>query len=313
MKCASLPSSYRYWTLLTSVWTRENFSPARNVRSTTAPDSSAFSFVRTNAPPFPGFTCWNSTIRHTEPSTSMCIPFLNWFVLTVSATAAESLVNRYELLGVAGQDLGAVVAEHDEILHPPPADAGLVDPGPDGEAVPRLQRVAGLLGKTRGLVDEQAHTVAQPVSELVSEPGLLDRIACDAVGIGALHPGTDRVDRGLLRLQADGVGLGDPPGQLAGGERPRAVRAVAVDHRPGVHDDRVAVLDDPIAWMRVRQRASGACSEADVERETLRAELVQQYLQPPGEVALGPADERLLGQPCEGAGGDLRRAPDRGE
>src|ERR671937_562566 len=72
-----------------SVRTRANFSPARNVRSTTAPESSCFSFVRTNAPPFPGFTCWNSTIRHTEPSSSMCMPFLNWFVETVSATAAE--------------------------------------------------------------------------------------------------------------------------------------------------------------------------------------------------------------------------------
>ncbi len=41
------PSSYRNWRFLTSVWTRANFSPARNVRSTTEPDSSAFSLVRT--------------------------------------------------------------------------------------------------------------------------------------------------------------------------------------------------------------------------------------------------------------------------
>ena len=74
-------------TLFTSVCTRANFSPARNVLSTTAPLSSAFSFVRTNAPPLPGFTCWNSTMRQTPPSSSMCIPFRNWFVLTVSAIA----------------------------------------------------------------------------------------------------------------------------------------------------------------------------------------------------------------------------------
>src|SRR5881409_3455619 len=59
---------------------RWNFSPARNVRSTTAPVLRFFTFVRTNAPPLPGLTCWNSTMRHTEPSSSMCIPFLNWFV-----------------------------------------------------------------------------------------------------------------------------------------------------------------------------------------------------------------------------------------
>src|SRR5438552_11500328 len=72
--------------LFVSVRMRGNFSPARNVLSTTAPDSSAFSFVRTKAPPLPGFTCWNSTMRQTPPSSSMCMPFLNWFVETVSAT-----------------------------------------------------------------------------------------------------------------------------------------------------------------------------------------------------------------------------------
>src|SRR5918911_3758184 len=89
MKTTSSPESYRYWTFLTSVCTRGNFSPARKVRSTTAPEPSAFSFVRTNAPPLPGLTCWNSTIRQTSRSSSMCIPFLNWFVETVSATAAD--------------------------------------------------------------------------------------------------------------------------------------------------------------------------------------------------------------------------------
>src|SRR5438093_5080177 len=89
MKCASVPSSYRNCRFLTSVCTREKRSPARKVRSTTAPEPSAFSFVRTNAPPFPGFTCWNSTMRQGWPSSSMCMPFLNWFVETCSATAAE--------------------------------------------------------------------------------------------------------------------------------------------------------------------------------------------------------------------------------
>ena len=67
--------------------TRGIVSPARNVRSTTLPRSTALSFVRTNAPPLPGLTCWNSTMRQTTPSTSTCMPFLNWFVLIVSAIA----------------------------------------------------------------------------------------------------------------------------------------------------------------------------------------------------------------------------------
>ena len=37
------------------------FSPARNVRSITAPVRTFLSVVRTKAPPLPGLTCWNST------------------------------------------------------------------------------------------------------------------------------------------------------------------------------------------------------------------------------------------------------------
>jgi hypothetical protein len=39
------------------------------------------SFVRTNAAPLPGLTCWNSTTLKIVPSTSMWLPFLNWLVL----------------------------------------------------------------------------------------------------------------------------------------------------------------------------------------------------------------------------------------
>src|SRR5436309_12272013 len=44
------------------------------------PSEERRSFVRTNAPPFPGLTCWNSTILKIVPSTSMWFPFLNWLV-----------------------------------------------------------------------------------------------------------------------------------------------------------------------------------------------------------------------------------------
>src|ERR1700742_3737340 len=80
MKCASAPSAYRNCNLRASVWIGRNFSPARNVRSMTAPSAARRSLVRTNAPPLPGLTCWNSRILKTVPSTSMWLPFLNWFV-----------------------------------------------------------------------------------------------------------------------------------------------------------------------------------------------------------------------------------------
>src|SRR5665213_2839840 len=80
MKCACPRSAYRNCILRASVGTARNFSPARNVRSSTAPSLVRRSLVRTNAPPLPGLTCWNSTILKTTPSTSMWLPFLNWLV-----------------------------------------------------------------------------------------------------------------------------------------------------------------------------------------------------------------------------------------
>src|SRR4051794_3491785 len=67
-----------------------NFSPARNVLSITLPSLARLSLVRTNAPPLPGLTCWNSTILKTVPSTSMWVPFLNWLVLITAARLAAS-------------------------------------------------------------------------------------------------------------------------------------------------------------------------------------------------------------------------------
>src|SRR4051794_26597682 len=68
-----------------------NFSPARNVLSITAPSAVRLSLVRTNAPPFPGLTCWNSTILKTVPSTSMWVPFLNWLVEIIAAGECRAL------------------------------------------------------------------------------------------------------------------------------------------------------------------------------------------------------------------------------
>src|SRR5919202_1755764 len=90
MKCASDPSEYRYWSLRVSVRTGRNFSPARKVLSMTAPSVVRLSLVRTNAPPLPGLTCWNSTILKTVPSTSIWVPFLNWLVLITPRNGSRS-------------------------------------------------------------------------------------------------------------------------------------------------------------------------------------------------------------------------------
>src|SRR3954462_9881562 len=51
----------------------------------TLPSDARLSFDRTNAPPLPGLTCWNSRILKTVQSTSMWLPFLNWLVLIMAS------------------------------------------------------------------------------------------------------------------------------------------------------------------------------------------------------------------------------------
>ncbi len=66
------------------------FTPALNVFSMTAPVFTLRSFVRTNAPPLPGFTCWNSITWNSVPSSSRVIPFFRSFVETLTRASLLS-------------------------------------------------------------------------------------------------------------------------------------------------------------------------------------------------------------------------------
>src|SRR5919198_1072808 len=200
---------------LTSVWTRGNFSPARNVLSTTAPESRLRSRERTNAPPLPGFTCWNSRMRQTEPSISMCIPFLNWFVLTVSAIAAASLVDGHQVLGEARKDLGAVVRDDDEVFDSNASLAGQVDPRLDGDDVSGGERVLRGLAETRRLMYLDPEPVSKTVAEPLAEAGLVDERTRRRVGVDPGSPCANRFEPRLLRMVGDCVDLLQPPGDLA--------------------------------------------------------------------------------------------------
>ena len=60
-----------------------NLSVGLKVFSTTAPEMTFLSFVRTKAAPLPGFTCWNSITCITFPSISNVIPFLKSPAITI--------------------------------------------------------------------------------------------------------------------------------------------------------------------------------------------------------------------------------------
>src|SRR3954468_22805425 len=91
MKTKSSPSLYRYCMSRLSTLAVSTLVPALNVLSTTLPESTALSLVRTNAGPLPGFTCWNSTTDQSWPSMFSTMPFFRSFVV---ATASLFLAAR---------------------------------------------------------------------------------------------------------------------------------------------------------------------------------------------------------------------------
>ena len=90
MKTKSMPSLYRYCMSRLSTVAVSTLVPALKVLSTTLPDSTFFSLVRTKAPPLPGLTCWNSTTDQSWPSRLSTMPFFRSFVVATSV----SLVGR---------------------------------------------------------------------------------------------------------------------------------------------------------------------------------------------------------------------------
>src|SRR4029079_8697715 len=91
--------------------------------------------------------------------------------------------------------------------------------------------------------------------------------------------------------EAEVVHLARPPGGLAGEERARAVRRVAVDRAAGVADDQRALRDRRVSRLRVRPRAVLAGGDDGGERRAVGSGLVPRLLDPPGELGLRPADE----------------------
>src|SRR5919112_2339564 len=84
MKTKSSPSRYRYCIVRLSTVAVSTLVPALKVLSTTFPESTFLSVVRTNAPPLPGLTCWNSTTDHSSPSRLSTRPFFRSLVVAMS-------------------------------------------------------------------------------------------------------------------------------------------------------------------------------------------------------------------------------------
>src|SRR5215471_9215085 len=98
------------------------FSSARKVRSSTAPVRKFFSFVRTNAPPLPGLTCWNSTTVINPSGRFSAMPFFRSLVEMLKGLLSRRPLH-HGVLGELGQCLGAVDRDDERVLDAHAADA----------------------------------------------------------------------------------------------------------------------------------------------------------------------------------------------
>src|SRR5262249_59905732 len=141
-----------------------------DVRSTTLPDRTFFSFVRTNAPPLPGLTCWNSTTVHSCPSMFSVMPFLRSLVVATSdvswvrgaARQGVSALEDKQLpagrgCGRGEQVTGCPGAHHQGVLDPDTAPAGQVDARFDGDGNPVSKSTGPAVSQHPRLLDLQAH------------------------------------------------------------------------------------------------------------------------------------------------------------
>src|ERR1700678_3500006 len=115
MNTKSSASRYRYCMSRLLMLAPSTLTPALKVRSTTLPDMTFFSLVRTKAGPLPGLTCWNSTTFQSCPSRFSVMPFFRSLVL---ATDCLHLKDQ-QFPGGRSQESGSVTRRHDQYVLDP--------------------------------------------------------------------------------------------------------------------------------------------------------------------------------------------------
>src|SRR5580704_12105730 len=210
-----------------------SFSSARYVRSITAPLRRFFSLVRTNAPPLPGLTCWNSTTLNRPSGRSRLMPFLRSLVETAMDVLCEM-----------GQGACAVLGHDQGVLDTNAAVPGNVDTGLDCDDEAGGEDSSAQLTDRRGLVDIEADAVPRAVLETLGPARRGDDLAADVVDLLGADAGADGLGAGGLRLADDG----EDAGQLAirfriDAEGAGHVGAVALEGGAEVDHDGVAPVD----------------------------------------------------------------------
>src|ERR1700728_1660942 len=204
-----------------------SFSSAGYVRSITAPLRTFFSFVRTNAPPLPGFTCWNSTTLNRPSGRSRLMPFFRSLVETAMDVLRES-----------GQGAGAVLGHHQSVLDTDTAVPGNIDTGLNGDDEAGGEDSSAQLTDRRGLVDIEADPMPGAVLEALRPTGIGDDPPADVVDLFGRDAGPHRGGAGGLGGLDDVEDAGQLPFRLGvDAEGPGHVGAVALEGGAEVDHD----------------------------------------------------------------------------
>src|ERR1700722_19719986 len=195
MNTKSSPSRYKYCMSRLSTFATSTLMPALKVLSTTLPDITFFSLVRTKAGPLPGLTCWNSTTFHSCPSRFSVMPFFRSFVLATSQLQLQD----QQFPGGRSQESGSATRRHDQhVLYTDAALSWQVDARLDGDRNPIRQFTRSPVSQQRRLVDLQSDTVPEAVLEVRGVPRPLDPLAGRAVDRARLHAVFQGPDADLL-------------------------------------------------------------------------------------------------------------------
>src|SRR5438093_9696084 len=198
---------------------RPTSTPALKVRSTTPPVFRLRSFVRTNAPPLPGLTCWNSMTWKSVPSRSRVIPRFRSLVLTLTAASHRSQDD--QLLARAGKHVGPRRPNLHHVLDPHSTQPLQVDAGLHGDHRSFGQRLFVPRPEPRPLVDLQPNAVPHRVHVLFTVPGLADDLPGDPIHLLTWRAGPDGLHPGFLgpandRMDLPELGRGLPEGDGPG-------------------------------------------------------------------------------------------------
>src|SRR5215469_186862 len=284
MNTKSSPSRYRYCISRLSTLATSTLTPALKVLSTTLPDSTFFSLVRTKAGPLPGLTCWNSTTFQSCPSMFSVMPFFRSFVV---ATGRLQLQNQ-QFPGGRSQDAGSPVRRHDQdVLDPDAALAGQVHTRLDGDWNPVRKFTRSAVPQHRRLVDLQAHAVPEAVLEMLRVPGGADHVPRRRVHVPDVRPDRQRLDSRLLCGGDQVVDVALPPGRLADRDGARHVRVVAPVLRPEVDGHQVPAAHRAVGRGVMGNGPIRPARDDRLERRTLRAKLGHAVIEESSEGTFG--------------------------